>query len=98
MWDSENRIKAFASQTNNPSDLPNAIRRCADAFDDLRYQHEDPDKATYYLSDLPMFLTRLILEMRPEWNVPQDGKPHPPISQNADHQPDASPDVSGSST
>ena len=72
LWNAECRPKVefIQQQFRVPLDLPNAINTCADAFDQLRYDYEDPGKSVYYLSDLPWAIAKVIVEIKPEWDQP----------------------------
>jgi hypothetical protein len=51
-------------------DLPSALAKGADAFQIYRYSYEDnTDGIHYYLQDLSELLERVILEMRPEFEM-----------------------------
>jgi hypothetical protein len=53
-----------------PRDLPSALAKGSDAFERLRYSYEENTEGlNYYLEDLPALLERLILEMKPEFEV-----------------------------
>ena len=71
LWNTHCRQKVlFMRDLGCPTDLPNAIVRCGDAFNRLRYHYEDPTNTVYYLGDLPWILGRVVLEIKPEWNQP----------------------------
>ena len=44
-----------------------ALRKCGNAFDDLRYHYEDPDETVFYLGELPKVLVGALGELKPEW-------------------------------
>lgn len=63
------KIAPFAKAHRHPSDLPNAIIVCANAFEKMRYHYEDG--AVYYLQGLPTIVANVILEeIQPDWRAP----------------------------
>jgi hypothetical protein len=53
-------------------DLPSALKAGRRAFEKIRYSYEPTKKDTeFYISDLPRILGRVILELRPEWELLQ---------------------------
>jgi len=69
LWEVQARpeLTEFAKADGLPTNLPNAIVRCRDAFDRLRYHYEEPNKSPFYLGRLPHLLKMVILETKPEW-------------------------------
>ena len=69
LWNAGPRLKIqkWCKDLGHPDDLPNAINKCASAFEDLRYVYEDPGKALFYIADLPQLLIHFIVELRPTW-------------------------------
>ncbi len=63
------RLTPAAIQFGFPADLPNALERCANAFEKLRYIYEFPTGADFYLGELPRLLQELMAEVHPEWIV-----------------------------
>ena len=46
-----------------PRDLPTALADCGDAFRLLRYIYEDPAAPKFYITDLPVVLQDVILDI-----------------------------------
>jgi hypothetical protein len=78
IWESDARpkLRAFCLAKGLPSDLSNALAKCGNAFENLRYYYEDPNKVRYYIGDFAWILMRAIVEIEPEW-VPPDPPPIP---------------------
>jgi hypothetical protein len=70
------KLIPFCRQLNLPSDLSNALAKCRNAFENLRYYYEEPDKVVYYIGDFAWNVMRAIVEIKPEW-TPQDPPPLP---------------------
>jgi hypothetical protein len=70
LWNEHCKSKVMFTcrQFGLPADLPNAIVKCGDAFERLRYHYEDPEKTIFYLHDLPWAVGKAILEIKPEWH------------------------------
>ena len=51
MWEADGRPKLtqLHKQKGHPIDLPNALVRCGDAFERLRYAYEEPENVIYYI-------------------------------------------------
>lgn len=69
LWEERARpkLKMFNVKHQRPTDLPNALVQCADAFERLRYGYEDPARVLYYIGDFPWILQLYVEEIRPEW-------------------------------
>lgn len=50
-----------------PRDLVGALRDCANAFELIRYMHESPKKAKFYLTFFPIHVRDVIRQVRPDW-------------------------------
>ena len=70
-WDSgpRPRIEPWAHAAGLPADLPNALVRCSDSFQEMRYAFEDFDRVVFYLDGLPRLLLELIAEAEVNWVV-----------------------------
>jgi len=80
IWNSgpKQKIQDFCKKTNNPDDLPNAINKCASAFETLRYVYEDPNKVVFYIAELGQVLVDFIVELEPSWRPMLLNPPTPP--------------------
>lgn len=80
IWNSgpKRKIQELCRKTNNPDDLPNAINKCASAFEDLRYVYEDPSKVVFYIAELGQVLVDFIVELEPGWRPTMLNPPSPP--------------------
>ena len=65
------RLKQFTAE-GVPTDLPNALVHCGDAFDRLRYPYEEPRGTTFYVGGLGRILLEEIATERPEWIIWKD--------------------------
>jgi len=83
IWDAQARPKLTHMSVNHghPLDLPNAIVTCANSFERLRYHYEDPSKTFFYIGELPEILHRIILEIKPEWDLPTQSTSQPQKTQ-----------------
>jgi hypothetical protein len=73
MWDADARPKLqnLGKALNIPTDLPNALFQCSEAFEQLRYAYEAQfNNVRYYVGDFPWILMRAIVEIKPEWKPP----------------------------
>lgn len=70
-WDAgpRKRIEVFGRNNNFPTDLPNALVKCGDGFQELRYAFEDPERVQFYLGDLPRLLLDVTALHKPDWIV-----------------------------
>jgi hypothetical protein len=51
-------------------DLFSALGAGGDAFRQIRYSYEaNIDRLQYYIHDLPQFLGKIVLEIKPEWQI-----------------------------
>ena len=68
-WDNgpRKKIVELGKKLGFPTDLPNSLVRCGDAFEELRYAFEDPEKIVFYLGDLPRLLLDQIAAAKPDW-------------------------------
>jgi HEPN domain len=68
-WDNGPRkqIEQLGRQQKFPTDLPNALVKCSDGFQELRYAFENPEDIIFYLGALPRLLLEVAADRRPEW-------------------------------
>lgn len=66
LWDA---IEGGSSGEKVPRSLPDSLARAHKAFERVRYVYEGIDGVSFFLTDLPTVLKRVILRKHPEWRT-----------------------------